>query len=240
MIRRTPGAFALLYLFLLCLGTAAAPAGAQVVGHLPTESPYEDLVGKHLLALQAGWILPSRDPANVGPKSGMMLIGRYEYDVQGPLWMTARAGLAPGLARNVRDPLLTGPAREFGERVEPLFFLDGGLALSLTGDKAWKQLAPRMHGNMGLVTSLNSAYDVGGYRFGPKFMLSWGFSVRGVRGGDWEWNADITHAIWRMQYPAAYTDDGTTVDPTIIGDTRKNPWNGNVMITFGITRILKR
>lgn len=238
MIRRTPGAFTLL---LICLAARfSAPLSAQVVGHLPTASPYEDLAGKHLLALQAGWVLPSRDPAKVGPKAGVMLIGRYEYDVSGPLWMTARGGLAPGLARNVRDPLLAGVQRELGERVEPLFFLDGGLALSLTGDKAWKRLAPRLHGNMGLVASLNSDYDIGGYRFGPKFVLSWGFSMRGVTGSAWEWNADITQAAWRMQYPVSYTGDGTLTDESILGDQQKNPWNSNLMITFGITRVLKR
>ena len=235
MIRRTLGALAL-----LCVCLSAAPLAAQVVGHLPTASPYEDLAGKHLVALQAGWILPRRDPADVGPKSGVMLIGRYEYDVTGPLWLTGRVGLAPGLARNVRDPILSGAVRELGERVEPLFFLDGGLALSLTGDKAWKGLAPRLHGNLGLVASLNSDYDVGGYRFGPKFLLSWGVSMRGVTGGVWEWNADITHAAWRMQYPVAYTDDGTTADPSILGTQRKNPWNGNVMLTVGVTRVLRR
>lgn len=232
MNRRTLGACALLLV--------ASPLAAQVVGHLPTASPYEDIAGKHLFALQAGWVLPGRDPAGVGPKSGLMFIGRYEYDVAGPLWMTARSGLAPGLARNVKDPLLTGAARDLGERVEPLFFLDGGLALSLTGDKAWRGLAPRLHGNIGLVASLNSEYDVGGYRFGPKFITSWGLSMRGVTGGAWEWNADLTHALWRMQYPIAYTDDGTTADPSILGTGKKNPWNGNLMLTVGFTRVLRR
>lgn len=236
MIRRTPGAFAL-----LCLCLSTVPASAQeVIGHLPTASPYQDVAGKHLLALQGGWILPSDDPAHVGPKSGMMLIGRYEYDVTGPLWLTARAGLAPGLARNVRDPLLTGAAREVGERVEPIFFLDGGLALSLTGAKAWKGLAPRVHGDVGMAASLNSDYDVGGYRFGPKLMLSWGLSMRGVTGSAWEWNADITQGAWRMQYPGAYGGDGTTTDVSILGKQKKNPWNGNVMITLGLTRVLRR
>lgn len=236
MNRRIPGASALLLLTLLTPRLAA-----QVVGHLPESSPYEDMRGKHLAALQLGWVLPSNDPAGVGPKAGMILIGRYEFDVTGPLWVTARGGLAPGLSRNVKDPLVVGAARDRGERVEPMFFLDGGLALSLTGDKAWRGLAPRLHGNLGFVASLNSEYDIGGYRFGPKFMPSWGVSVRGASGGAWEWNADLTHALWRMAYPTAYTDAGTTVDPPILGTSnRKNPWNGNLMLTFGITRAFKR
>jgi hypothetical protein len=56
----------------------------------------------------------------------------------------------------------------------------------------------------------------------------------------WEWNADLTHALWRMQYPVAYTDDGTTADPSILGTGKKNPWNGNLMLTVGFTRVLRR
>lgn len=232
MIGRILGACGLLLL--------AIPASAQVVGHLPAESPFQDATGRHMAALQVGFIFPGKDPGGVGPQNGLMLLGRYEYDLPGPMFLTARTGFAPGLTRNVKDPELTGAARNVGTRVEPLFLLDGGLALSLTGDKAWRGLAPRVHGNLGMVSSLNSAFDVGGYRFGPKFMPSWGVSIRGVTQKDWEWYADLTHAIWRMQYPNSYTDDGASVTPSIIGTERQNPWNGNLILTFGITRVWGR
>ena len=234
MIRRTLGACALLLL--------ASPfvLGAQVVGHLPENSPFVDATGRHALSAQVGMIFPGGDPAGVGPKSGLMFIGRYEYDVPGPLWLTSRVGIAPGLERTVLDPLLTGPARVVGPRNESLFMIDGGLSLSLTGDKAWKGLAPRLHGSLGMVASLNSDYDVGGYRFGPKFMPSWGLAVRGVTQKDIEWYVDLTHALWRMNYPGSYTDDGSTTDPSIIGRGKTNPWNGNLMLTFGITRLWGR
>lgn len=235
MTRRTFGAFALLFLSITPL------AAQEVVGHVPAESPYQDLFGKHLASLQVGWILPSRDPAGVGPRSGLMLIGRYEYDISGPLLLTARTGLAPSLVRNVKDPLLTGPLRDAGERTEPFFFLDGGLALSLTGEKAWRGLNPRLHTNLGLVTSLNNDYDLGGYRFGPKFIWSWGTSVRVLRpGARFEWNADLTYALWRMQYPGSYGGDGSASDESILGDQRLNPWNGNLILTVGLTRASRR
>lgn len=232
MIGRILGACALLVL--------AHPAAAQVVGHLPGDSPFQDATGRHMGALQIGFIAPGSDPAGVGPQSGLMLMGRYEYRLPGPMWLSARGGLAPGLQRNVKDPELTGAARNVGTRNESLLMLDGGLVLSLTGEKAWRGLAPRVHGNLGMVASLNSDFDVGGYRFGPKFMPSWGFSVRGVTQKDWEWYADLTHALWRMQYPSSYTDDGATVEPSIIGTQRQNPWNGNLVLTFGITRVWGR
>jgi hypothetical protein len=234
LTRRTFGAFALLLL-------SIAPLTAQdVVGHVPAESPFRDLSGKHLTSLQVGWVLPSSDPAGVGPRSGLVVIGRYEYDVNGPLLLTVRSALAPGLVRDVKDPLLTGAARNVGERTERFFFLDGGLALCLTGEKAWRGLNPRLHTNIGMVASLNSEYDLGGYRFGPKFIWSWGGSVRGVRAGRFEWNADLTYALWRMHYPSSYGGDGSASDESILGDGALNPWNGNLILTFGVTRAFRR
>lgn len=232
MICRTLGAFALLSLTL--------PLGAQVVGHLPSQSPFEDATGRHMVGAQVGFILPGTDPAGVAPGNGLVFWGRYEYDVPGPMLLMTRAGFAPGLERTVLDPLLTGDARTVGTRKESLLFLDAGIVLGLTGEKAWRGLAPRVYANLGMVASSNSDYDVGGYRFGPKFMPSYGLAVRGVRRGDWEWYADLNHAFYRMQYPNTYTDDGASVTPSIVGSGKTNPWNGNLMLTFGITRVWGR
>lgn len=231
MIRRTLGACALLLVALV------HSADAQVVGHLPSESPFTDATGRHVAAAHLGFFLPSTDPAGVGPQGGLMLMGRYEYDVPGPLWLTARGGFAPSTTRNVKDPLFADAQRNSGTRSETIAFADWGLALSLTGDKAWKGLAPRAHGNMGAVGSLNSDYDVGGYRFGPKLMLSYGLGVRGVSAGRWEWSVDLTHAFWRMQYPASYKDGGAVPEPSILGTDRTNPWSGNLFLTGSISRV---
>jgi hypothetical protein len=71
-------------------------------------------------------------------------------------------------------------------------------------------------------------------------MPSWGFAVRGVTQRDIEWYVDLTHALWRMNYPGEYTDDGSTADPSIIGTGKTNPWNGNLMLTVGLTRLWGR
>lgn len=232
MIRRTFGAFALLLL--------ALPLRAQLVGHLPEASPYVDVTGRHLIGAQLGFYIAGSDPAGVALGSGLALIGRYEYEVAGPLVLLGRVAYAPGLERTVKDPLFAGPARFAGTRKESLVMFDVGMALSLTGEKAWRGLAPRVYGNLGMVGSTNSGYDVGGYRFGPKFMPNYGVAVRGARPGNWEWYADLNHVFWRMQYPSSYTTDGATVQPSIIGDSKTNPWSGNLMLTVGITRVWGR
>jgi hypothetical protein len=229
VIRRTLGACALLLL--------ALPLRAQVVGHLPEDSPFADVTGRHLLGAQFGVFVAGSDPAGVALGSGLAFIGRYEYEVPGPLVLLARVAYVPGLERTVKDPLLTGDARIVGTRSESLVMFDVGMALNLTGEKAWRGLAPRVYGNLGVVGSTNSGFDVGGYRFGPKFMPNYGVAVRGVREGKWEWYADLNHLLWRTQYPNSYTDDGATVQPSIIGNSKTNPWSGNLMLTVGITRV---
>lgn len=234
MIRRTLGASALLLL------VASLPLSAQVIGHLPSESPYEDVTGRHMIGLQAGFFLPTPDPAGVSHESGLAYILRYEYDVTGPILLMTRVAFAPGLNRPVKDPLLTGPARDAGTRKESIVMFDVGVVLSLTGDKSWRGYAPRAYGNLGIASGVNSDYDVGGYRFGPKFVPSYGLAVRRVTESKWEWFADVNHLFWKMNYPNEYTDNGSTVEPSIIGNTSKSPWNANFMLTIGITRVWGR
>ncbi|MBX3173468.1 MAG: hypothetical protein KF709_03605 [Gemmatimonadaceae bacterium] len=232
MIRRTFGAA-----FFLPLLLTTSIAGAQVVGHLPAESPYTDATGRHMAALHLGWFIGDNDKAGVAPKSGLALMGRYEYDVPGPLWLSLRGGLVPGIERDIKDPLFAGPLRNAGTRSETLGFFDGGLVLSLTGDKAWKGLAPRAHGNLGAITSFTSDFDIGGYRFGPKLMLSWGLGVRTVNAGKWEWSVDLTHALYRLNYPASFQDQVTSASPSILGTGRTNPWSGNLILSASLTRV---
>ena len=133
-----------------------------------------------------------------------------------------------------------GPQRNVGTRRDPLLFLDGGLSASLTGEKAWKGIAPRVFTNIGIIGSMNPDYDIGQYRFGPKFTFSYGLNIRGVTGKDWEWRADLTRLSYRMNYPGSYTADGSTIDESIIGDARQNPWTSQTMLTFGIARLWGR
>lgn len=219
----------------LALGLAA-PVQAQLVGHLPESSPFRDVLGRHLVNLQLGWLNTSDDPAGVGPQSGLMLLGRYEYATAGPFAVTARIGVAPSLQRNVKDPLFSGPLRDLGTRDEPLILVDGGLLLNLTGDKSYRGVQPRVHLNFGLVNSLNNDWDIGRYRFGPKFTISYGTSLRVLRTGALEWNVDLTHAFWRMHYPETYQSGPGIQEPSIIGNGVRSPWAGNLILSVGVGR----
>lgn len=227
------------------LGTAllcavALPARAQLIGHPPAESPYRDALGKHSVTLHLGWLSTADDPAGVGPQSAPMIIGRYEYATVGPFAVTARLGVAPTSERNVKDPLFSGPLRDLGTRQEPLLLFDGGVVLNLTGDKTWRGIQPRVHTNFGLINSLNNDWDVGPYRFGPKFVMSYGTSLRVVRSQSFEWHFDLTHAFWRMNYPTSYRTGVGIQEPSLIGNRSSNPWTGNIILSVGVSRVWGR
>jgi hypothetical protein len=224
----------------LLLLVGAAPLSAQVVGHLPSESPFTDATGRHTLSGYLGHMSSVNDPAGVGPKSSLLVALEYEYDFPSAFLLTTRVGMAPFAERNVLDPLFTGPQRNLGTRAEPLVFIDGGISASLTGEKAWHGVAPRIFTNVGFIGSTNGDFDIGQYRFGPKFTFSYGVNLRGVTGKDWEWRADLSRLVYRIGYPGSYTGDGGVGDESIIGTGRQNPWTSQTMLSIGIARLWGR
>lgn len=220
--------------------SVSAPLAAQVVGHLPEQSPFTDATGRHILSGFVGYLTSVKDPAGVGPSSSPLLAMQYDYDFPSAFFLTTRIGLAPFSERAVLDPLFSGPQRNVGTRREPLLFLDAGIAASLTGEKAWRGVQPRFFTNIGFLGSLDGDYDIGQYRFGPKFTFAYGLNLRGVSGKDWEWRADLTRISYRMNYPGSYTTEGSTIDESIIGGARQNPWASQTMLSIGIARLWGR
>lgn len=220
----------------------AAPLSAQqVVGHTPENSPFEDLRGRQALTLTTGSLAPGGDPAGVGPRTGLMLGARYELLLTGPLWLQARATYAPQLERTVKDPVLLGAARNVGTSQRPYAALEAGFGLNLTGNKSWHRVVPQVHGALGWATGGTSKFDVGGYRFGNKFTLSYGLGARIVTGRAWELHADVTHLLWKYTYPEDYRVSGSsTTDTSILKGSSLTPWQGNALLSVGMSRFFFR
>lgn len=225
---------------LLLTLTSALPLAAQQVGHLPSSSPYEDLRGKQSVTLGVGGVLAANDPAGVGPSSSPMAFGRYDVRIGGPAWLITRLAFAPSVERTVKDPTKVGAAQIVGTDTDPLLIGTVGLGINLTGNKAWKRVAPQLHGAVGLASNFNSAYDAGGYRFGTKFAFSYGLSTRYVTRSKWELTADATAMLWQMQYPNAYRGDGSANDNSILGRRPTAPWTTNLLLSVGVTRFFFR
>ncbi len=213
----------------------AAPLAAQV-GHTPESSPYQDLRGRQALTFAVGSVAPGGDPAGVGPRTGLQFNTRYELLLTGPLWLQVRGSYAPRLERTMKDPALTGAARNVGTSTRPLTMLETGFGLNLTGNKAWRGIAPQIHGALGMANGGTSNYDVGGYRFGNRFTISYGASVRIATGREWEGHIDATHLFWKYTYPDEYAGGATT----ILGDGKLGPWAGNLQLSVGVTRYFFR
>lgn len=218
----------------------AAPLGAQVVGHTPENSPFEDLRGRQALTFLTGMIAPGGDPAGVGPRSGMQLSARYELLLTGPLWLQARATYAPSLDRTVKDPVLAGAARNIGTSTRPLAALEAGFGLNLTGNKSWHRVVPQVHTGFGWVTGGTNEFDVGGYKFGNKFTASYGFGLRIPTGNKWEVSLDATHLFWKYVYPEDYGPTGVAGANSIIQTGGLTPWKGNLMLNVGMSRFFFR
>lgn len=215
---------------------AALPLRAQVVGHLPSESPYTDAFGRHVLAGYLGYLTSVDDPAGVGPKGGVLAAVIYDYDFPGAFFLTSRFGVAPSMEREVLDPLFTGPQRRVGTSRDPLIVADLGLGVSLTGEKAWRGIAPRIVGNLGFMATPDQRFDIGQYRFGSKFTMSMGLNVRGVTGKRWEWRADLMRSYFRMNYPDLYSGGAATGGSAIVSGP-SNPWTKQTLLSVGIARV---
>jgi hypothetical protein len=220
--------FAPIVVGLLALSTAS---GAQVVGHLPTNSPFLDLEHAQELTLIGGHFHGQRDPADVAPGSGLLLGLRYEWRAGGPVNITGEFARMSSDSRII-NPFLLPATRDLGTVSRPLYSGTAGLGLNLTGAKSWHHLVPEVNGGFGFVSDLRSQADTGGFKFGTRFALTWGGGIRWVPGGRWQVRGDITNRLYTIAYPEAF--GGTAVVPS---SQAKSFWTNNPAFTLGLSRL---
>lgn len=224
---------------ILLIAPGASSLAAQV-GHTPATSPYQDLRGKQAFTLTTGVLAPGGDPAGVGPRSGMQVSLRYELLLSGPLWLQVRTTYAPRLERTLKDPLVSGAARDAGTSTRPFAALEAGFGMNLTGNKSWRGIVPQVHGGFGWATGGTATSDLGGYKFGNKFTVSYGLGLRIPTGSKWEMSVDVTHLFWKYVYPADYGPEGTAGTNAILPSGSLTPWKGNLLLNVGVSRFFFR
>ena len=222
-------------MFVLLL--AAAPAAAQV-GYVPTESPFRDLTWKQSLGFFVGGFDTGRDPAGVGPQPGWLAGVRYDVHIGGPVALELRASSAP-TSRRVLNPTKSASTRHIGDESSELFAADLGLAMNLTGQKSFHRMVPVLTGGVGLVSDFHGIPVAGGYRFGTKFMMTWGLGVRYHAEGRWEPRFDFTNYLWQLQYPPAYETKPSDGSSAILAK-KTSPWMGNHLWSVGLAYQLFR
>ena len=214
----------------LLLG-APQPMRAQV-GHRPSESPCQDVKLGHSITTAVGYMFMENDPAGVAPKSAAYGQVRYDAAVGGPAslfarWIfvpTTRALKAPGAAPGNQ---ITGYPRVV------LHMFDGGIDLSLTGNKSWHRLVPSLYGGMGMVSDFASV-DSGGYQFGNKFEFSFGFVTRYVHPSGLRLRFEGAMHAWQYDYPNSYYVEGPNGGAIIVNTAAdRNVWGNNWALSAG-------
>lgn len=218
-------------------GLTPALTSAQV-GHLPANSPFEDVKVGQNLSIMGGWMSMKRDPANVAPASSLAAALRYDIAIGGPASLYARYVVAPS-DRSVLVPTNPRATRVLRTSGVTTHQLDAGLDLALTGKKTWHRLVPSINGGAGVVSDF-AAIDTGSYQFGTKFSFSYGLGLRFLPRKGPMIRVDLTNFTWQYDYPDRYfvrASDTTSV----LTDTRnRSSWRGARTVTVGVTLPLFR
>jgi hypothetical protein len=214
----------------------ASPAIAQV-GHEPAASPYTDLEYRQELTPYGGYASARLDPAGVTPRSATVAGLRYELYLAGPVSLTSDlSGMFAD--RTVLDPTKPRAQRVIGTESAPVYGLDVGIALGLTGRKSWHHVAPQIRAGIGVVHS-QAADDTTGYKFGTPFAISLGGGLKFVGRGRLQVRADVGTRLFKQKYPDAYyrtTSDNTAV----LVDTPRSVWTRHSLLTVGVSFLFDR
>lgn len=216
------------------VGVTKANAQSTSVGYPPTGSPYVDLEYHQEFNFVVGWFHGHRDPANVGPQSGLLYGARYEWRPTGPIHLLAEVDRIES-DRRLINPAKPAETRELGTVSRPLYSADVGLGVGLTGGKSWHHLVPEVAGGLGLISDLRTGVDSGGFRFGTRFAFNWGAGLKIVPGGRWQIRGDMKNRTYTLAYPEAYFLAPAGGEPVVSRDQSKSFWTNNPSYSLGLS-----
>jgi hypothetical protein len=214
----------------------ASPAVAQV-GHDPARSPYLDLEYRQELTPFGGYVRARKDPAGVLPQSASIAGLRYELYLGGPVSLTTDAS-ALFANRTVIDPRLIASRRVIGTESAPVYALDVGLALGLTGRKSWHHIVPQLRAGFGVATS-KAADDSAGYKFGTPFAITFGGGLKLVSTGRLQLRADVGERLFKQKYPDSYYQKASD-NTAVLTDAKRSFWTHHTLLTVGVSYLFDR
>jgi Outer membrane protein beta-barrel domain len=223
---------------LVLLGASAAPALAQV-GHPPDQSPYHDVPYKQELTVFGGWFGGNAGNASVGPRAGAMAGVRYSIRLGGPVEFAGRFARVSS-TRTVIDPTKGADLRTIGDVSVPLYLADVGLDINLTGQKSWHGLVPVAGFGIGVASDAGANRDVGGFKVGTPFALTFGGGLRYVTQGNWSVRAEVADYLFQLSYPSSYTVAPAAGEPVLPANAATNQWTHNAALTLGVSYLFSR
>jgi hypothetical protein len=96
-----------------------------------------------------------------------------------------------------------------------------------------------VNGGVGLVSDFKKA-DVGDFRYGTRFALTWGAALRYVPGGHFQLRGDFSNRLNSITYPDAYFRAPTGGGTPILTGTDKSVWRNNPSFTIGLSYFYSR
>ncbi len=226
----------------------SAPLAAQV-GYEPQKSPFRDLERTMEFTVYTGTYHARQDRARVAPQSGPIVGLLYQWRASGPLSLTAGMSRV-GSQRRVLDPELpstcgtsTTPnpdCKLVGEFRWPLYYLDGGVALDLTGPRTFYGFVPDLKAGVGIVSDFHTQPDVGNFSVGTRFAIKWGGGIRWVPTELFQVRADISNHLHSIGYPDAYYTPATDNSQILPVNHRRTAWLNNTAFTIGVSYLFSR
>lgn len=183
---------------------AATPLAAQqVVGHLPSQSPFRDVKPSQHLTLEAGYFQTQQDEIGATPRSGPLFGIRYDIPISGgPAVFYVRLERVSS-HREAFDPSLPPATRALGDVSNALYLTDLGFALDLTGQRTWHGIIPVVDAGLGIASaSRTTARDP--YTFGTQFAMRADLGIRIAPRNGLELRLMAGPTLYQNRYPSAY------------------------------------
>lgn len=214
------------------IATVATSAQAQV-GYPPDKSPYQDRDYNRDWSFFAGTFQGQPDPAGVAPTTGPMAGVKWQMYMTGPMYFGIRVA-GGSIERTVKDPSKVEEERIVGTENVPMMFADAQLEMALTGHKTWHGIAPFINAGFGVSADLRGSNDVGSYRFGIPFTMTFGAGAEYSVGKTMSLRFDWSNYLYRISYPNSYYIKTTEDPPIMPPGSATSYWRRNPSFLFGI------
>lgn len=230
--------------FAALLSTATPLAAQQVVGHLPSQSPFRDIKPSQHLTLEGGYFKTQQDEIGATPRGGPMFGIRYDLPVSGPAVFYVRLDRVSSNRKSF-DPSQPAATRSLGTASSPIYLGDLGFALDLTGERTWHGVIPLIDVGLGVATASKTAKR-DPYNFGTQFAIRGDLGLRIVPGNWLELRLMAGPVLYQNKYPGAYfvaptSSTGASAGPALLGSrTARSGFRTNWAYTAGIALPLFR
>ncbi len=228
-------------LFAIAFLAMAGPVAAQDVdvGYSPPRSPFRDLEYHQEVTFFGGYYVAAKDPAGALPKSAPMEGIRYEATVGGPAQIVVRLARVNS-ERNIIDPTGAAATRVTCCQSWPLYLVDAGISLNLTGQRSFHGVVPVIYTGVGLAGDLDRKAKVDPFNIGTTFAFSLAGGLRIVPGGRFQVRADVGTYVFQVKYPTGYYVAGSDKTAVLPANQGKSFWKRNGAFTLGVSYLLFR